>query len=236
MLYLYTVNRKDGILAMNISSFTIQKKDVVYVTASTTMRDALIILEDHQFRCIPILDDNEKIFRGNIYRSHLYQRLAEGQSLDEPVTLLLKNATKYVSVDSSFYRVLFNIRDLPYIAVLDQDNRFFGLLTHHQFERMLSHSWKLNDSSYILTVTVPQESRGTMSKVTKIISRVCSINSMITLTDLEDPSLCHLTFFLSDTCSYPEVQKIVARLKRRGLRNIGLEEPDKLFEYKMGSL
>ena len=38
-----------------------------------------------------------------------------------PVTSLLKNSTKFVSIDSAFFSVFFAIRDLPYIAVLDEN-------------------------------------------------------------------------------------------------------------------
>ena len=50
-----------------------------------------------------------------------------------PVTSLLKNSTKFVSIDSAFFSVFFAIRDLPYIAVLDENNQFYGILTHNRF-------------------------------------------------------------------------------------------------------
>ncbi|MGC3443941.1 cyclic di-AMP binding protein CbpA, partial [Enterococcus faecalis] len=76
------------------------------------------ILEDSGYRCVPILDESGKIFRGNFYKMHIYRHKANGGDLSLPVTYLLKNATKFIYVYTSFFKVFFTIKELPYIAVL----------------------------------------------------------------------------------------------------------------------
>ena len=57
---------------------------------------------------------------------HIYRHKANGGDMSLPVTYLLKkNATKFIYVNTSFFqRYFFTIKELPYIAVLDENNYF----------------------------------------------------------------------------------------------------------------
>ncbi len=60
---------------------------------------------------------------------HIYRHKANGGDMSLPVTHLIKNSTKFTA-DSSFFKVFFTIKELPYIAVLDKQQRFYRILTH----------------------------------------------------------------------------------------------------------
>ncbi len=115
---------------MLLKSVVIKKDNLTTVNESCTLEEALSILEDSGYRCVPILDESGKIFRGNIYKMHIYRHKANGGDMSLPVTYLLKNATKFIYVNTSFFKVFFTIKELPYIAVLDENNYFYGILTH----------------------------------------------------------------------------------------------------------
>ena len=107
-----------------IFSSLIKKKDTLTTLPETaTLAEALTVLENTGYRCVPVLDESGKIFRGNIYKMHLYRHKSRNGDMNLPVTALLKNATKFVSINSAFFSVFFAIRDLPYIAVLDENNQ-----------------------------------------------------------------------------------------------------------------
>ncbi|HJB23092.1 MAG TPA: CBS domain-containing protein, partial [Candidatus Jeotgalibaca pullicola] len=125
---------------MLIRSLAIAKRDLTVVKESATLQEAIDILEESGFRCVPILDETGTLFRGNIYKMHIYRHKANGGDMSLPVTHLLKNATKFISIDSSFFKVFFTIKELPYIAVLNKDNTFFGILTHSSLLNMLSQA------------------------------------------------------------------------------------------------
>ena len=55
---------------------------------------------------------------------HIYRHKANGGDMNLPVTHLLKNATKYIHMNSSFFKIFFMIKDLPYITVLDEKQSF----------------------------------------------------------------------------------------------------------------
>ena len=117
---------------MIFSSLIKKKADLTTLPETATLQEALTVLENTGYRCVPILDKSGKIFRGNIYKMHIYRHKSRNGDMTLPVTSLLKNSTKFVSIDSAFFSVFFAIRDLPYIAVLDENNQFYGILTHNR--------------------------------------------------------------------------------------------------------
>ena len=94
---------------MLLKSVVIKKDNLTTVNESCTLEEALSILEDSGYRCVPILDESGKIFRGNIYKMHIYRHKANGGDMSLPVTYLLKNATKFIDVNTSFFKVFFTI-------------------------------------------------------------------------------------------------------------------------------
>lgn len=200
---------------MLIKSLVKKKDYLTTVNEKATLEEALKVLEDSGFRCVPILDDTGKIFRGNIYKMHIYRHKSQGGDMSLPVTYLLKNATKTIKVNSPFYRVFFNIRDLPYISVLDEENHFYGILTHSRLLDMLSDAWNMKNGSYVLTVLSDNE-RGNLVKIAKIISKYTNIAGCLTL-DVRSGELVRRTLFtLPAGVSRETMETIVTRLEKRG--------------------
>ena len=78
-----------------IFSSLIKKKDTLTTLPETaTLAEALTVLENTGYRCVPVLDESGKIFRGNIYKMHLYRHKSRNGDMNLPVTALLKNATR----------------------------------------------------------------------------------------------------------------------------------------------
>ena len=165
---------------MLIKSLVIKKNYLTTVNEKATLAEALKVLEDSGYRCVPIVDDTGTIFRGNIYKMHIYRHKSQGGDMNLPVTYLLKNATKTIKVNSPFFKVFFNIKDLPYIAVLDEENHFYGILTHSRLLDMLSDAWDIKNGSYVLTV-LSDNARGNLIKMSKIVSKHTNMSSVMTL-------------------------------------------------------
>src|SRR5699024_7253560 len=99
---------------MNIRELNIKREDVKYVTDDNTIQEALDIMKENNFRSLRILRQSGTMYRGNIYRQHIYKRLLNGESLDVSVTHHLKNATTYIYTNTTLIPTLFAIRDSPY--------------------------------------------------------------------------------------------------------------------------
>ncbi|PAK87628.1 cyclic di-AMP binding protein CbpA [Lentilactobacillus parakefiri] len=204
------------------------KERLVTVKEDATLEEALQTLEDSGYRCVPILDETGKIFRGNIYKMHIYRHKSRGGDMSLPVTTLLKNATKFINVNSAFFQVFFSIKDLPYIAVLDERNNFYGILTHTRLLDMLSQSWNVNIGSYVLTVVANGE-RGDLEEIAKIITKYTSIASVISL-DAQEGELVHrIMFTLPAEVDQDRLNRIIAALERKEFR---VPEVENLQEEK----
>ncbi len=207
---------------MLIKELSLAKTRVRTVPETVTLEEALELLEDYGYRCVPVVDETGKLYRGNIYRMHLYKHKSEGGDMSLPVTHLLKNATKYVHTYSSFYNIFFMIKDLPYITVLDENNHFYGILTHSALISLLEQSWNLKTGSYVLTIAVSGD-KGDLANVSKIINRYSSIMSTMTL-DSEQDSIRRLIMTLEPEATASDVEKISEQLDRRGYRVIQVED------------
>lgn len=208
---------------MLIRSLAIAKRDLTVVKESATLQEAIDILEESGFRCVPILDETGTLFRGNIYKMHIYRHKANGGDMSLPVTHLLKNATKFISIDSSFFKVFFTIKELPYIAVLNKDNTFFGILTHSSLLNMLSQAWSVDMGSYVLTVVAPSR-KGDLYQITKIINKTSSIANILTLDATRDDVLRRVLVTLPASATKEQLKTIVQSLERQDYSVISVED------------
>lgn len=200
---------------MLVKSLVLKKEKLITVKETVTLEQALKVLEDSGYRCVPILDESGQIFRGNIYKMHIYRHKSRGGDMNLPVTTLMKNATKTINVDSPFFKVFFNIKDLPYIAVLDESNLFYGILTHSRLLSMLSDAWNLEISSYVLTVSSSGD-RGDLEKMSKIISKFVSIAACVTLDAKSNEVVRRTLFTLPSGTDIDTLKQIIKRLERKG--------------------
>lgn len=207
---------------MLIKQLTVPKNVVSTISEETTLEEAITLLEDTGYRCVPVLDKSGKIFRGNIYKMHIYRHKANGGEMALPVTHLLKNATKYVHLNSSFFKIFFMIKDLPYITVLDEHNHFYGILTHSTLIDLLQQSWSIDSGSYVLTIASPGE-KGDLANIAKIINRYCSIMSCITL-DVQRENMVRRTIMtLEPNVSEKTLAELSKHLDRKGFKVVQAE-------------
>lgn len=206
---------------MLIKELSLAKTKVRTVPETVTLEEALELLEEFGYRCVPILDESGTIYRGNIYRMHLYKHKSEGKDMSLPVTYLLKNATKFVHTSSSFYNIFFMIKDLPYITVLDENDHFYGILTHSALINLLEQSWKLDKGSYVLTIASAGE-KGDLANIAKFVNRYSDIMSCITL-DVEEGPIRRTIMTLEPSATSEDVENISKLLDRRGFRVIQVE-------------
>lgn len=208
---------------MLLKTMVYKKQNLTTVKETNTLEEALAILEESGFRCVPILDETGKIFRGNIYKMHIYRHKANDGDMTLPVTYLLKNATKFIHVNDSFFHVFFTIKELPYIAVLDSENHFYGILTHSSLLNMLAQSWNIDEGSYVLTIA-STGSQGDLANMSKIIAKYSSIASCITLDIGKDEFIRRTLITLPAGTSEEVRNKIIAQLESRQFKVVEIED------------
>ena len=125
-------------------------------------------------------------------------------------------------LDTSFFKVFFTIKELPYIAVLDNENHFYGILTHSTLLTMLSQSWSVEQGSYVLTIASTGK-QGDLATISKIISKYSSIASCITL-DIEKDEFIRRTLITLPADTDEKVcETIVNQLEKKNYKVIEIE-------------
>ncbi|MHC9000369.1 cyclic di-AMP binding protein CbpA [Enterococcus bulliens] len=208
---------------MLLKSMVYKKADLTTVLETATLAEALTILENSGYRCVPILDETGKIFRGNIYKMHIYRHKANGGDMSLPVTSLLKNATKFIYVNSSFFNVFFTIKELPYIAVLDENDHFYGILTHSSLLSVLAQSWNVEQGSYVLTIASTGK-KGDLAAISKSIAKYSSIASCITLDIGKDEFIRRTLITLPAETTQTTLNKIIEQLESKLFKVVEIED------------
>ncbi|WP_393966185.1 cyclic di-AMP binding protein CbpA [Exiguobacterium sp. S22-S28] len=207
---------------MLVQSLCIPKHQCVKVSETATLREALQTLEETGYRCVPVLDQSGQQFKGNIYKMHIYRHGMNGGSLDDNVMTLIKNATKFIYTGSNFFEVFFSIKELPYIAVLNDDGQFFGILPHGKMLGMLEEAWNRDSGSYVLTVAL-SEQKGALEKIAKIVNKYSTVASLMTL-DAKSSVMRRVLITLPTDCDDKTKKKIVKKLNEKGLRVVAVED------------
>lgn len=201
----------------------ITKDKLLTVTETTTLAEALEVLEKASLRCVPILDQTGTLFRGNIYKFHLYKHLSKGGDMQLPVTYLLKNATKFIFIDDPFFRVFFTLRDLPYIAVINKEHQFHGILTHEKMLETLANSWHLDQANYLLTICSTDE-KGSLATMLKIISKYSNIVNSLSFDAQAQKNERHSMITLPREISEENLEKLITNLEKKGFQVLGIQK------------
>ncbi|MGA9230979.1 MAG: cyclic di-AMP binding protein CbpA [Exiguobacterium oxidotolerans] len=207
---------------MLVQSLCIPKHQCIKISETATLREALKTLEDTGYRCVPVLDQSGQEFKGNIYKMHIYRHGMNGGSLDDNVMTLIKNTSKFIYTASDFFEVFFSIKELPYIAVLNDDGQFFGILPHGKMLGMLEEAWNRDSGSYVLTVAL-SEQKGALEKIAKIVNKYSTVASLMTL-DAKSSVMRRVLITLPLDCDEKTKNKIVKKLNEKGLRVVAVED------------
>lgn len=200
-----------------IKNLVHQKDNIITINETMYCHEAIDILEKHSLRNAPVVDATNTLYRGNIYRYHIYKYKFHNPEADlsqVKVTQFLKNTTRVVNENDTFYQLIFAMRDLPYIAVLNNQNSFTGIIKHETMLNYLAQAWVADKSGYILAIQTRGE-KGELNKITRLVNRKTDINSAVTF---EKTSYDTSTYLMVTLPSYLEpvtVRSLVNDLNRR---------------------
>ena len=206
-----------------LHNIVVRKEKLTTVSDEINLEQALQVLEESGYRCVPILDKDGKKYKGNIYKMHIYRHKANGGDMNDNVMTLMKNDNKIIHLNSSFYNVFFDIKDLPYIAVLNEQDDFHGILTHASLLSLLEDSWNIKEGRYVLTVA-SAGGQGDLAEMTKIISKRANLASCMTLDSGKDEYIRRTLFTLDKSTSKETLDDVVKRLEKKNYKVVEVEE------------
>ncbi|MDM5199172.1 cyclic di-AMP binding protein CbpA [Fictibacillus enclensis] len=215
-------------MEIKIKSNYVSKTKVTYVTADTSIADSRKKLIESGYRCIPVLDENHQTFKGLIYKEATSDYMIEGTGqLSDPVSQLLKNESAFVYEDTPFFKVLFTIRRLPFLAVLDQNGHFQGIVTHSKVMDILEDSYGIKKGGYSLTISTT-EGKGSLKKLFSSIGEEYNIEGVFTQ-DAGKQFVRRIIITLNRTVMEEQVNQLVHKLEHSGFK---VAEVEDLREYE----
>lgn len=167
---------------MLVSNNYVNKKDVIYLKESDGMEIALKKLVDSGYRCIPVLDDEEKKYIGNVYKVDLLKKEVEGELSGSLEAVIEDQEDGYVEEEAPFFKVFTTIKRLPFLAVVDEEKNFLGILTNGKVLNVLESAWDIQKGSYSLTIGTI-EYAGALRHMLGVINKYTTVQSVITLKD-----------------------------------------------------
>jgi CBS domain-containing protein len=206
---------------MKIKYNIIPKEKVVFCKASYTIREAVEELEESGYRCIPVLDGN--FFKGNIYVQDIYRAIVkEAVSWDDSIMALIEDQDVYIQEQASFFRIFSSIKKYPYLAVLNENNHFTGILTHANVMEILEDSWGIKTGSYTLTIST-HEYQGALSTIVSSLKKFTNIQSLMSL-DKESTFFRRVIVTLPKETDETTLKEMISHLEAEGFRVFDVEK------------
>lgn len=137
---------------MNVAFFLLPKKDVIYLSPRSTMRQALERMEYHRYTAVPIVDDEGK-YQGTITEGDLLWKLKNTPSLSfvnthtvhlQEIPWRMKNHP--VRIDAEIENLI-NLSVMQnFVPVVDDQEIFIGIIRRKDIIEYLAKTANINFS------------------------------------------------------------------------------------------
>jgi CBS domain-containing protein len=119
---------------MNIAFFLTPKREIIYATIDSTMRQVLEKMEFHTYTSIPLIDNNGK-YVGAITEGDLLWKLKNtpGLTINDTDKVPIKDVkrhtqSKTVSINSEITDLIELAKSQNFVPVVDDDGVFIGII------------------------------------------------------------------------------------------------------------
>lgn len=200
----------------------VTKEDVKYCEEHVTVKEAYDYLSQTGFRSVPVLKDNGKTFVGLIYKVHLLENFVERNGKDDDkISDLIANKDAFIYENDSFFKTFITIRRLPFLAVLNEQNEFSGIITHSNIMDVLEDSFGMKTGGYLLTIGT-KEHKGALKDLVTAVKDV-NIEGLLTL-DNGDKYLRRIILNLSGDLTEAKLEQIITKLESKDFRIAAIEK------------
>lgn len=119
---------------MNIAFFLTPKEEVIWISADSTMRQAIEKMEYHRYSAMPLLDDGGR-YAGTITEGDIlwYMKHTPNMSFKDTEQILVEDIPKYqhnkpVSINSHIEDLILLSVNQNFIPVVDDHDIFIGII------------------------------------------------------------------------------------------------------------
>lgn len=199
---------------MKIQQFVIDKQDVSSLSEKATIQEALAFLDETGYRRVPVIESGTNRFLGNVEKIDIFEYSGDRK---DSVLRLIKEEDGYVHGGDSFRKIFKSIKRLPYLAIVDEDGKFDGILTHAQIMDLLEDTYSDGIS---LTIGLFEQNHA-IERISAIVGKHTSILSMFTLGSNRAVRQIHLS--IPKDTPKETVNHIIEELNNTGVRVTHIE-------------
>ncbi|MEH7380646.1 cyclic di-AMP binding protein CbpA [Bacillus sp. JJ1533] len=201
---------------MKIRYNFVPKQDVKFCDDQFTVQQALQFLNETGYRSVPVLSKNGTAFDGLIYKVDILEYLYEKNGdANANISTLVESKDAFVYEEDSFFKTFLTIRRLPFIAVLNAEQEFQGIITHANVMDVLEDSFGMKTGGYTLTIATI-EHRGAIKELVSLIQDI-NIDGMLTL-DNGEKYLRRIILNLPGSLGEEKIQRIKRKLEEKEFR------------------
>lgn len=191
------------------------KQQVTFCKGNDLGEQALKIMNEKGYRAIPVLAEDEKRFKGIIYKVDILERKCNEGLDDICVEDIMEDKSAFIFEKDSFFRAFYVIRRLPFLAVLNEYNEFVGILTHSNIFDVIEDSFGMQTGGYIITIAT-QDCKGTIKELGTLF-RSYHIGGLFTL-DNGDQYIRRVIVNITDDLSEKALETLIAKIEKKGFR------------------
>lgn len=209
---------------MQVKNNDIPLSDVRFCENQQTVQSAMDFLESVGYRCVPVLNREEGTFLGNIYLVDVYRYLLKGEGqAEDNIQYLMRDSNIMIHEEDPFINAFFDIREFPYLPVVDHDQKLVGILTHSKVIDVLQNSWGMKNGGYTITAssTVYQ---GALKKFVSVVTQQANIEGLLTLDDEERLFRRFVVTLSAQSVDEKKVKWLESKLENNGYRVISVQK------------
>ncbi|WP_409276163.1 CBS domain-containing protein [Neobacillus sp. SCS-31] len=199
---------------MKIQQFVIDKADVSHLSEKHSIAEALAFLDETGYRRVPVLESGTNRFLGNVEKIDIFEYSGDK---NDSVLKIIKEEDGYVQGGDSFRTIFKSIKRLPYLAIVNEDGKFHGILTHAQIMDLLEDTYSDGIS---LTIGLFDQNHA-IERISAIVGKHTSILSMFTLGSNRAVRQIHLS--IPKETPKETVNQIIEELHGTGVRVTNIE-------------
>ncbi|ASS74535.1 hypothetical protein CIG75_05670 [Tumebacillus algifaecis] len=203
---------------MFVQQLKVEAHKVVTIEPQASLKELLATLDSCGFQHIPVVADG--VFHGMVGYAEVHKSFFESgydkeQFLSETkVETITVNKNATIHEEGSIEDLLSAIDRVPFIAVLNDDNSFAGIVTHSANFEMLRDALGMHKPGIRLTVSMP-EMQGSLLKFADVVRKYSNIFGLLVLDDDADFGYRRVSFKVAPDA---DVDAITEDLRGIGVR------------------
>jgi CBS domain-containing protein len=221
VLNIYIILKR--VCLMKVKSNYLSKSKVTYVTENMSISEARYTIIQSGYRCIPVLDEKEEKFVGLLFKETTSDYIIDNVgSVKENVSRVVEEKDAFIHENTAYFKVLFSIRRLPFMAVVDDDHNFLGIITHSKVMDILQDSYGIKNGGYSLTVSTT-EGKGSLRKLFTAIHEEYNIEGVFTQ-DAGKQFLRRVVITFNKSVTRKEIDELIHRVEANGFKVADIED------------